>query len=602
VIEANDALAATLGCGAPEALEGRALVDHDALVHPDRLRLAMGHAHRGDGSHIELALEVDGRSRLLSVALSPVRDDDGRTASILFEGVDITSSRERERLEHLMVLVGETVAVGGFTVHPQPEEVRLHASSAALLAVPEGRESLADFAARFGPEDAPEVLAGLRFVLKGSDRRWSRDLPYRGDRWVRLYASSHPTSEPGEWCVGAVQDVTQQRVEEAEFRHAQRLDALGRLAGGVAHDFNNLLTAIMGSAELLLDTVSASDRPMVDEITLAANLGKAMTQRLLTLARKQPAHPVSVDLGRHLVEAIPLWRRMVGERVHVQVAVDGREHWVRFDPRLFDQVIMNLLLNARDALPAGGTIEVGLDDSTEPPPGARSEAAARGWHRLTVRDHGCGMSPSTVERVLEPFFTTKGGEGTGLGLSTSLAIVQQAGGVLRIDSREGEGTVVTVWLPRYEPRPESRPERAAQAPLDGALDVLLVEDDARVRRAIARMLKYCGHRVHAAQGASAAENVLEQADIDLVLTDVVMPGVSGPELAERLRARRPGLPVLFMSGYPGPETRRLGMVASDALLPKPFTLAELEAKVREVGVRSGRAADRGADTAGDDSA
>lgn len=192
------------------------------------------------------------------------------------------------------------------------------------------------------------------------------------------------------------------------------------------------------------------------------------------------------------------------------------------------------------------------------------------------------MSAATLERALEPFFTTKGGEGTGLGLSTSRAIVEQAGGVLQLDSLEGQGTTVAVWMPRHQPRPESVAGRRAPPPARPGRRVLLVEDDARVRRAVARMLARLGHEVQVADDAEAAERAVAETAVDLVLTDVVMPGVSGPDLAERLRGTRPGLPIVFMSGYPGREVERLGMSPSDPFLAKPFTLADLEAKLAEV--------------------
>ena len=378
---------------------------------------------------------------------------------------------------------------------------------------------------------------------------------------------------------GIVRDVTERRELEEQLRQSQKMEAVGRLAGGVAHDFNNLLTVIMSCSDLLLLETPESDvrRMEVEEIRKAGDRAAALTRQLLAFSRKQVLAPVPVELNA-LVEGVQrLVSRLVGEDIEVVTILDPSVGKVMADPGQVEQVILNLVVNARDAMPKGGKLTL----QTGPP--------AAGSHHvmLAVGDTGCGMDEATLARVFEPFFTTKDlGKGTGLGLATVYGIVKQSGGHLEVTSQPGQGTTFRIYLPWSEAEvmgTDSR--RAAVVTPRAAETILLVEDDASVRGLTKRVLEAGRYSVLEARDPVEALAICNSYDgqIQLMLTDVIMPHMSGRDLADRIASLRPATRVLFMSGYTDEALGPHGVLEPGvAFLQKPFTPATLTRKVREV--------------------
>lgn len=385
-------------------------------------------------------------------------------------------------------------------------------------------------------------------------------------------------------------DMTERQHLEARLHQAQRMEAIGRLAGGIAHDFNNILTAILGYSTLLLNQVDPSQRPAVEQIQQAGKRAAALTKQILNFSRKQLIAPQVVDLNTIVSEMEQLLRRLIGEHIDLLVVPGAGLGLVKVDQSQLEQVIMNLAINARDAMPDGGrltmeTANVELDDAycrTHPDvkPGL--------YVMLAVSDNGQGMDAATLARCLEPFFTTKPkGKGTGLGLSTVYGIVKQHGGTLSLYSEPGQGTTVKIFLPRVEEELSARaPTEQQPAEAKPCTEtVLVVEDDQAVRAFIHTVLAECGYTVLvAANGEEALEiSARHQGRIHLLLTDVVLSGINGRLLAERLQAQRGELKVLYMSGYAENAIVHHGILdTSVAFLRKPFTADALRSKVRDV--------------------
>jgi len=394
---------------------------------------------------------------------------------------------------------------------------------------------------------------------------------------------------------GIARDITgRKRAEEekaklqAQLHHAQKMESIGRLAGGVAHDFNNLLTVISGYSQLALNKLSAADplRDSLVEIYKAGERAAGLTRQLLAFSRKQILQPRVLDLNRVVEEMRPMLSRLVGEDVQVDIALNAESGAVYADPHQLEQVIMNLAVNARDAMPNGGrlgieTAIVEWDEShAQSHPGPRPGR----YVMLAVRDSGIGMDEATRQRIFEPFFTTKAaGKGTGLGLSMVHGSVEQSGGHIEVDSEPGHGTTFRIYLPALAEAAADAGMLAAVPALSGKETVLVVEDQEEVRRYAAAALRAHGYRVIQAANAGEALLVCERERIDLVLTDVVMPDLSGRELADRLGKRWPGIKVLFMSGYTDNAIVHQGVLEKEAeFIQKPFSPEELSIKVREV--------------------
>jgi two-component system cell cycle sensor histidine kinase/response regulator CckA len=387
-------------------------------------------------------------------------------------------------------------------------------------------------------------------------------------------------------------DVTEKRSLEAQLLQSQKMESMGRLAGGVAHDFNNLLGIITGYGELLRKRVGADPRLVkyVDDIVKAADRAAGLTRQLLAFSRRQVLQPRILDLNAVVAETEKMLRRLIGEDIQLMTVLDEHVGPVRADPSQMDQVLMNLAVNARDAMPRGGrlTIETGnvvLDQAY-----AREHAGVEPGHyvMLAVSDTGHGMTPEVRSRIFEPFFTTKDpGKGTGLGLATVHGIVKQSEGHIWVYSEPGRGATFKVYLPRTD-APGLAIEAPAPVPIElprGSETILLVEDEASLRELVRECLEASGYKMLEASHGTAALEVGERhpGRIDLLMTDVVMPGMSGRELAEHLRASRPEIRTLYMSGYTDDAVVLHGVLAEDmAFLQKPFTAAQLARQVREV--------------------
>ena len=380
------------------------------------------------------------------------------------------------------------------------------------------------------------------------------------------------------------------RLEE-QFRQAQKMEAVGRLAGGVAHDFNNLLTVITGYSDLLLSGRDLSDslRTALEEIRRSAERGGALTQQLLSFSRRQPLATRPVHINNLILQLEMMLRRLIGEDIDLVTLPSAVRDVVEADPGRLEQVIVNLVVNARDAMPHGGklTIESGAaqvhENLSSPQLGIRPGQ----YVTVSIIDTGIGMDEATMAHLFEPFFTTKGaGRGTGLGLATAYGIIRQSGGAIGFSSQPGVGTTARIYLPAAEEKDRPATEKIpAPAALSGAETILLVEDEPRVRKLIAGVLTSHGYTViEATRGAEAVKLCRERkGKIDLAVVDVVMPEMSGPDLVKQLRPLSRGLRVLYISGYTDEAIVHHGIQQSGAaFLQKPFLPDALARKVREV--------------------
>jgi nitrogen-specific signal transduction histidine kinase/CheY-like chemotaxis protein len=375
-------------------------------------------------------------------------------------------------------------------------------------------------------------------------------------------------------------DVGDRRRLEAELFQSRKMESVGRLAGGIAHDFNNLLTVVMGAADLC--RLEAGDdfpqKPYLDEVLASAQRGSTMVRQLLAFSRRQVLVPRVVDLNALIEDASKLLRRMLGEDVDLRLTYAPAAACVMADPGQIEQVLMNLAVNARDAMPRGGRLTMRT----------RVGPTRKGDHRVVIEvsDTGEGIPAEIMDKIFEPFFTTKElGRGTGLGLATAMGIVQQSGGAIDVRSTAGEGTVFTIDLPAVDAQPEEAGGRAAEpARKSTGETILLVEDEEPVRMVVTRSLERHGYRVLQATSGTEAAQILRDLGqrIDLLLSDVVLPGMTGPELAELGQQVRPAMRVLLASGYSEEAISRRGQIAAIRMLQKPFEPAQLLAAVRSV--------------------
>jgi two-component system cell cycle sensor histidine kinase/response regulator CckA len=393
--------------------------------------------------------------------------------------------------------------------------------------------------------------------------------------------------------VAVLNDATELKTLEAQFVQSQKMQAIGQLAGGVAHDFNNLLTAISGQCDLLLLRHEAIDPDYADLIQISqnANRAAALVGQLLAFSRKQNLQPQVLNLRDVLADHAHLLNRLVGEKVKLVLTHAEDVPPIRADKRQLEQVIMNLVVNARDAMPQGGEIRVStavlhLD---EPLQRDRASVPAGDWVVIRVADQGTGIAPDKLPKIFEPFYTTKKtGEGTGLGLSTAYGIVKQSGGFIFADSVVGQGTEFLLYFPVHEPSPSAEvapvPDLPRPTHVQEGGTVLLVEDEAPVRAFASRALRMRGFTVIEAGNAEEALQTLEDPElaIDVFVTDVVMPGLDGPSWVAEALKDRPGVKVVFVSGYAEDSvTEHQARIPNAVFLPKPFSLSELTATVSQ---------------------
>ena len=560
----------------------------------DRLVLETGRT-----STYEAPVTAAGVTRVYFTTKSPYLDRDGRVAGVIGVSRDITDRTRaeaalRER-EGLLRSVIDHIPCGVFW---KDRDSRYLGCNAQFLR-DHGLSSPDRVVGRADP--APCVTPAEAAFYRDCDRRVMEtgepllnieEMQTRPGGVAALLTSKVPLRDGDGAVVGVVgiyQDLTERKALEERFRQAQKMEAVGRLAGGVAHDFNNLLTVINGYADMVLAGLPAGDpfRPPLEEIRRAGDRAADLTRQLLAFGRKQMLRQKVIDLTGFVAELGRMLERVIGEDIELVTRAGPGLTWVRADPGQLGQVLMNLAVNARDAMPTGGrlTIEtraVTLDRGA----GAGGEAVAPGpYVVLTVADTGCGIPPDVLPHVFEPFFTTKGvGEGTGLGLATVYGVVKQSDGHVEVESAVGRGTTFRVYLPAA-PAPPPDPGRPAAPPPRGTETILIVEDEDGVRGLAELTLTRLGYTVLTAAGGAEAVAAAARAGrpVDLLVCDVVMPGPGGRAVTERLLAGNPGLRVLFMSGHTDDAVVRHG-VARDRVhfLQKPFAPSALAAKVREI--------------------
>ena len=444
------------------------------------------------------------------------------------------------------------------------------------------------------PEDLEKVLkaaADARRTGVGTSLEYR--MRHKDGSWRTLESRASTIMKNGlvERLVIVNRDVTQRKNLEEQFRQAQKMEAVGRLSGGVAHDFNNLLGVIIGYGEIVQEGTPADSplRSCVDEMLKAGHRAAGLTRQLLAFSRQQVMDPRILDLNAVVKDMEKMLKRLIGEDIQLKTSLDPQLVRVKADQGQIEQVILNLAVNARDAMPKGGEVKLTTSNfrmdeefvSHYPYP-----VSVGDYVLLTVTDNGVGMDAATRARVFEPFFTTKEkGKGTGLGLSMVYGVVKQSGGYIDVISEPGLGACFKVYLPKAEvAADQQKAPSGLPVALKGHETVLLVEDEASLRKLSRHLLEICGYRVLEAESGSEAIKLSEESTepIDLLLTDVVMPGISGRVLADQLMAQRPGVRVLFMSGYTGQTVGKHGVLAEGSLfLPKPFTRETLASKVRE---------------------
>jgi len=532
--------------------------------------------------------------------ISPIRNASGEVTHYLAVQEDVTEHKRAEdalrESEERFRQFAEHIKEGFFLVEmPSHRTVYLSPGWEEIWGLP-AAATLGDPQRWFEsvhPDDRKKLAESMDENARGRSTvdQFRVVRPDGSMRWVR--ARAFPvTDESGKVhrLVGLAEDVTEMRAAEERLVQAQRMEAVGRLAGGVAHDFNNLLTVILAEAQLTLADLRADD-PVAEslaEIQKAGERASVLTRQLLAFSRRQVFEPTVFGLNDVVVDMQNMLKRIIGEDVRLQTRLAPGAGYVTADRGQIEQVLANLIVNARDAMPRGGelTIEtdaVRLDDEYAR---TRTDVTPGEYVTLTVSDTGVGMSEDVRGRVFEPFFTTKEpGKGTGLGLTTSYGIVKQSDGHIAVYSEPGLGSTITVYLPRARPVGQAKGAAPGTTPEGGVEAILLVEDEMAVRRVALRVLRTWGYRVLEARDAEEAIDLLEDREnhIDLLLTDVVLPRLSGRELAERAEDLRPGIRVLFMSGYTDDVILQHRLLEHDfELLHKPFTAETLTRKVRAV--------------------
>jgi PAS domain S-box-containing protein len=555
----------------------------------------------GDISTVENPIQTKGgEERLIEWRSRVLCDDAGRVIGTLSSGADITERHaavEALRItEERMRFALTNAGVGIWDMDYTTGAARMSEILEGLYGLDPGTfgGTLEDFIERVYPEDRPALLETLEKATRSGEDFATLYRIVRPDgtmRWlsnagrVQLDENHEPVRG-----VGISMDVTERRTLEEQYHQAQKMEAVGRLAGGVAHDFNNLLTAILGYCELLLADLDPHDarRADINEIHSAGESGARLTRQLLTFSRKQIIEPRPLDLNNVVTSVRGLLARLIGEDVKIVVNISPDLAPVTADPGQIEQIVLNLALNARDAMPSGGTlkIETANVDFDQHYTNRHFSVKAGSYVVLTVTDTGIGMTPEVQARLFEPFFTTKElGKGTGLGLATVHGIVMRCGGSVGVFSEVGRGTSFKVYLPRGGTSYGTDEASPAVAKFNAAGEtVLVVEDADGLGYLTKRMLEPRGYKVLLSSNADEAIRQFDQTpSIDVILTDVIMPGSSGPELARQLMGRRADLKVLYMSGYTEDAITHHGVLDPGiAFIHKPFTAETLSRKIREV--------------------
>ncbi len=561
-------------------------------------RALQGEIIRADTDTFE---RTDGSTQVLRWEVRPWQDHSGAVGGVLIFSEDITASviakaalgeseaRFRQLAESIHEVFWLTDVAKGSIIYISPGYESIWGRSCERL-----YQQPRDWIDAIHPEDRDRVLeAATTRQVKGTYEEEYRIVRPDGSiRWIRDRAFPVRGSAGDVTRVaGVAEDITDRRQLESQVRQTQKMESVGLLAGGVAHDFNNWLTVISGSTELLMMEIPESqseNHELLQEIKFASERAGALTRQLLAFSRREVVEPKVMDLNVIILDTEKMLRRLLGEDVQLETSLAPGLGWVKIDPGQWTQVLMNLAVNARDAMPTGGrlimstrrqTLEAGFTQ-------ARSPLRPGEYVALAVTDTGCGMSPEVRSRVFEPFFTTKGmGKGTGLGLAVVHGIVTQSGGHIELESEPGGGTTFRVYLPVADEVARVNASAAGSHNLRGEETVLVVEDEESIRRVACQGLRGQGYTVLQAGDGEEALKVLERHGqaIDLLVTDVVMPKMSGRMLAEAVKAAYPGVRVLYTSGYTDDAVVRHGIQQAEvAFLSKPYTPMVLLRKIRQV--------------------
>jgi PAS domain S-box-containing protein len=442
------------------------------------------------------------------------------------------------------------------------------------------------------PDDIPAVQEAFGRAIANPGLTVSPEFRFRhaNGSWIYLEAiGNNLLSDPEvNGLVVTSRDVTARRTLEQQLRQAQKMEAIGQLAGGIAHDFNNMLMIMRGSCEMILARLEDDNpaRHHAETLLATADRAASLTQRLLTFSRDRVYTPRVVDLNALARESANMYRPLLGSQVELAIAACEESARVKADPALLEQIIMNLAVNARDAMPDGGTLVVATALSTvsEQRGSSRQTVPPGRYAVLSISDSGIGMDAQVQERMFDPFFTTKE-KGTGLGLSIVYSIVQQSGGHVSVSSEVGCGTTFEIYLPICQDAPEKDPAAIRESPVHGSGTILLAEDEDAIRQLMEEFLKRAGYTVLAAPDGQQALQLAEDCgyEIDVLVTDIIMPRMTGMELARRLSGRRPETKVVYMTGHAEDFDMRYAVMAQgNAILQKPFELGALAHALKDV--------------------
>ncbi|OWK34176.1 sensory box histidine kinase/response regulator [Fimbriiglobus ruber] len=568
------------------------------LIHPEDRQSSLAHLERMAGGEAVASFESrlrtkDGTYRTFLWSGAPLLDQHAFSVT----GHDITSQKRADEELRLRDRAMQSVSQGILiTDARQPDAPIVYASPGFVQLTGYGTEEVIGQNCRFlqGMGTDRAAVGRIREAVREAKPCKEELLNYRKDGtpfWNELsLAPVKNQSGALTHFVGVQTDVTERRSLEEQFRQAQKMEAVGQLAGGVAHDFNNLLSIITGYSEIILSKAGKDDpiRAFVKEISEASARAASLTRQLLAFSRKTVLEPKVLDLNEVVRETGKMLRRLIGEDILFTNVLDPMISRVKVDPDQLGQMLMNLTVNARDAMPRGGslTIETRPVELDQEYARLHSDVRPGKYTMLAVSDTGTGMPPDVKERIFEPFFTTKGvGTGTGLGLAVVMGIVKQSGGHVAVYSEVNRGTAFKLYFPAVEDQASRATARSDVGSVRGAETVLVVEDEDGVRTLVLLILQTHGYKVLAATDGKDALRVVErhQGAIDLLLTDVVMPGMGGREVAQTLQLRFPQMKVLYTSGYTDDAVVRHGILQEEtAFLQKPYSLQSLANKVRQV--------------------
>ena len=602
----NPAAEALFGWSESEVLGKRnPIIPEDGLAEAARLhaRVRSGETLRG----IETTRQKrDGSLLTISMSAAPIRDASRNVKGILGFLADISDQKRSEKAlrqaEEKYRSIFENTMEGIYQTTPDGKYISANPALARMLGFDSPEEliySRRDIRNQeyVNPEMHTEFVATMR--EHGSVQDFEYEAYRKDGKAIRVSENARVVrNSDGEilYFEGTVEDITHRRELEQQLRQMQKIEAIGRLAGGVAHDFNNILMAISSYAELLEQKLpDPTARRYAGEIVKATDRGSSLTEGLLTFSRKQVPSPKVLDLNALISEEIKMLKRLIPENIELQFVAGAEIGRVKADPSQVQQVLMNLIINSRDAMPNGGrlVIETANSEFGRADGCFVNQPSAGKYVMVAVNDNGCGMTAETKSHIFEPFFTTKEqGKGTGLGLAIVFGIVKQSGGQIFVHSEPDIGTTFKIYFPLVETEIQMADKEELNQPITGTETILLVEDEDGVRESAAEFLRESGYTVLTAKKGPDALHVAEHYDrpIHLLLTDLIMPQMSGRELSEKMAGIRPEIRVLFMSGYSNNLlANQEGVDPEYSLLQKPFRLAALGRRVREVLGRGRRA-------------